>query len=107
VRKSQAPNSKYQKVNLSLLNEKEEIALMKKLLQFPEVVEDAGREYLPNLLCNYLWELAAAANLFYEKHQVLKAEKEIRSARLFLIKKTSEVLKQGLFLLGIEAPEWV
>ncbi len=93
--------------SLHSLNQPEEIALVKKVLQFPEAVEDAAKEYLPNLLANYLWELGNLTNTFYEKYPVLQSESEVRAARLMLVEKISEVLKQGLELLGIEAPERV
>jgi arginyl-tRNA synthetase len=107
LRKTQMPKSKFQKVNLGALVEPEEIALMKKVLQFSEAVEDAAREYAPNLVANYLWGLSNLANTLYEKYPVLKAEKGVREARLFLINRIADVLKEGLGLLGIEAPERV
>jgi arginyl-tRNA synthetase len=91
--------------DLALLEHPEELGLLKKVLQFQGVLEDAAKENLPNLLCNYLWELANLANTFYEKYPVLKAEADLRNSRLALIDGTSRVLKQGLLVLGIEAPE--
>lgn len=87
------------------LVEEDEISLAKHLLRFPEAVEDAAKDNLPNIIANYLWELGNAANSFYEKYPVLKAEPRVRGARLFLIRAVTAVLKQGLSLLGIEAPE--
>lgn len=108
--KSIVRKSKQRKIDdksIAALAEPEEIALMKKVLQLPEAAEDAAREYAPNLVANYLWELANFANTFYEKYPVLKAEPKIRSARLALIVKTAATLKTGLLLLGIESPEMV
>jgi len=107
LRKARIPKSKFQKTDLTVLSKAEEIALMKKVLQFSEAVEDAAREYAPNLIANYLWELSNLVNTFYEKYPVLKAEAEVRNARLALIAKTAETLKTGASLLGIEAPERV
>jgi arginyl-tRNA synthetase len=101
------PEIRNKSQNLKFLKQPEEIALMKKTLQFPEAVENAAREYAPNLIANYLWELSNLVNTFYEKYPVLKAEKGVREARLFLISRIADVLKEGLGLLGIEAPERV
>jgi len=105
LRKSKISKSKFRKANLDALVELEEIALMKKTMQLGEVIEDAAKGYAPNFLANYLWELANLANTFYEKYPVLKAEKGVREARLFLISRIADVLKEGLGLLGIGAPE--
>ncbi len=103
--KAKIKKYKYRKIALEILIEKEEVALMKKILRFQEALDDAARELAPNFLANYLWELASLTNTFYEKYPVLKAEENLKLARLFLITKTASVLKYGLHLLGIEAPE--
>jgi arginyl-tRNA synthetase len=92
---------------LNFLRQPEEVSLMKKALQLPEAAGDAARELAPNFVANYLWETANLVNVFYEKYPVLKAEKNVRAARLFLISKVADVLKQGLLMLGIKAPERV
>ena len=84
----------------------QENALLRKLLHFKETVELATVEYKPNLLCNYLYELAGIFNHFYHEVPVLQEESaEKKSFRLALISATAQVLKNGLMLLGIEAPE--
>lgn len=86
--------------------EPEEIALLKLLERFPETIQKATKNYSPNIVCNYLFELAQKFNYFYEKVPVLKAEnKESERARLALVKAVSQVMKNGLYLLGIQAPE--
>lgn len=107
LRKAQSSKLKVQKVDLALLKQPEELALMKKVLQLPEAIEDAAKEYLPNVIANYLWELANFVNSFYEKFPVLKAAKGVREARLALVEGVSRCLREGLDLLGIEAPERV
>jgi arginyl-tRNA synthetase len=82
----------------------EERDLLRFLARFDEVVEEAAHRYAPNILCTYLFELTQAFNLFYQKHQILKAETGVRNFRLFITKSTGEVIKKGLNLLGIEAP---
>jgi arginyl-tRNA synthetase len=64
-----------------------------------------AEEYRPNLLCNYLYELAGAYASFYEACPVLKSEGETRSSRLMLCSVTGAVLKQGLAVLGIDVLE--
>jgi len=71
------------------------------LLVFQEVVENVGRDALPHLLCNYLYELASNYMRFYEHCPVLSAKDELRDSRLILCKKTADTLKLGLSLLGI------
>jgi arginyl-tRNA synthetase len=83
----------------------EERDLLRLLVRFSEIVEEAAARYAPNILCTYLFELAQAFNLFYQKFQILKAEDDVRDFRLGLTDKTGEVLKDGLQLLGISAPE--
>jgi len=91
--------------NPSLLKNKLEISLLRQLLFFPETVERAAREYSPNIIADYIYKLATRFNLFYTKIPVLKAEKNLCQARLNLISAIAIILKKGLALLGIEAPE--
>ncbi|OGG27550.1 arginine--tRNA ligase [Candidatus Gottesmanbacteria bacterium RIFCSPLOWO2_01_FULL_48_11] len=78
----------------------EERALARLLSQFPDVVGDAAANFAPNTLCTYLFQLAAAFNVFYAKHQILG-----EPPRLALTAATAQVLKNGLYLLGIETLE--
>ncbi|WP_010477858.1 arginine--tRNA ligase [Thermococcus zilligii] len=84
------------------LREKE---LIKLLTRFPEVVEQAGKDVKPHLVPAYLNELASLFNRFYMDHPVLKAEEGIVEERLLLVMAVKQVLRNGLELLGIEAPE--
>ena len=85
--------------------ESAEFALVKKLAQFGEVLPSILDDYRPNLLCNYLFELANAYHSFYEACPVLKADEPARSSRLALSDTTARVLAKGLDLLGIGVPE--
>ncbi|HEX5177386.1 MAG TPA: arginine--tRNA ligase [Chthoniobacteraceae bacterium] len=87
-----------------ILVEAPERALAMKLLQFGEVVPQVLEDYRPNLLANYLFELANSFHGFYEACPVLKAEKSVRTSRLVLCRCTARVLKIGLQLLGIGVP---
>lgn len=84
------------------LVEKEEIELIKKLAKYPETVLKAGKSYDPSGLAKYLFELTKIFNDYYHKTSVLKSEKEARLARLALLAGISQVIKNGLELLGIE-----
>ena len=89
-----------------MLTAVEERALASKLLQFGEVVPLVLDDFRPNLLASYLYDLAIVFHAFYEACPVLKAESdESRAARLVLCDVTARVLKAGLNLLGIDAPE--
>jgi arginyl-tRNA synthetase len=82
-----------------------ELNLAKKLLQFGETVPTVLHEFRPNLLANYLFEAANAFHAFYEACPVLKSDGVTQHSRLVLCEATARVLKQGLDLLGVEAPE--
>lgn len=83
-----------------------ELRLMRRLAKFPEAVEDAAREYAPNKLCAYLFDLAQAFNGFYHEVPVLKEGDPARRAfRLTLIRAAAQALGNGLRLLGIEPLE--
>jgi len=84
----------------------EEQRLVKKLSDFPTLVQQSLRDFRPHYLCNYAYELATMFSEFYHFCPVLKAEKkELINFRLSLVKATKITLKNCLFLLGIETPE--
>lgn len=86
--------------------EDEEIVLLRTLYKFPEVIEEAGEKFAPNLVCNFLFDLAQKYNFFYNKQPILKADtEESRYFRLALTKSVGQIIKNGLNLLGIEVPE--
>jgi len=87
------------------LQEPAELALAKKLCQFGEVVPLLLDDYRPNLLANYLYELATVYHSFYEHCPVLTSEGATQATRFALCDTTARVLAKGLSLLGIEAPE--
>ncbi|KAA2284238.1 arginine--tRNA ligase [Arenimonas fontis] len=87
------------------LVEPQEELLLDELMRFPEVVESAADNRAPQLLANYLRELAAAFHGFYNALPILNAEEELRNARLGLSNATRQVLANGLALLGVSAPE--
>ncbi len=87
------------------LSEPAEWALAKKLLAFGETVPETLGDFRPNLLANYLFELANTFHSFYEACPVLKSEGAVRESRLALCELTARVLRSGLGLLGIETTE--
>jgi len=104
-RKAEKEGFSYQSSAISL-NQPQEFALAKHLLNFGLVLEAAADEYRPNFICTYLFELAGHFTSFYENCPVLKADSaEMRNSRLVLCDLTARVLKQGLEVLGIEVLE--
>lgn len=87
------------------ITEPAERALAMKLAQFAENAHDILDDHRPNLLANYLYELASAYHAFFEACNVLRAEGTVRNTRLTLCEATGRVLKTGLGLLGIQTTE--
>ncbi|MGN6152871.1 MAG: arginine--tRNA ligase [Lysobacteraceae bacterium] len=75
------------------------------LSRFPEIVEVAGRDLEPHQIAGYLVELAQAFQSYYNDHQFLVDEADVRNARLALALAVRQVLANGLALLGVHAPE--
>jgi arginyl-tRNA synthetase len=85
---------------------RDETFLLRKLNQFPEIIEQVATDFMPNILSNYLFELSQNFNTFYESTPVLQEKDEqLKLFKLNLISAVAQVLKNGLNLLGIEAPE--
>jgi arginyl-tRNA synthetase len=88
-----------------MLTDAAEINLAKKLCQFAEIVPQVLNDFRPNILANYLFELANNFHGFYEACPVLKSDEPLRGSRLALCDLTGRVLQRGLDLLGIRVPE--
>src|SRR6266446_4630383 len=93
------------KIEKFVLHEAAEITLAKRLCRFAEIVPQVLNDFRPNILANYLFELANSFHAFYEACPVLRSDEPVRSSRLALCDLTGRVLKQGLGLLGINVPE--
>jgi len=91
--------------DLSLLKTEHEANLVSHLGDFPAVVEEAAGHYRPNAIARYLLELSQMFNEFYHACPILKEEEKLRDARLLLTDCVRQVLKNGLLLLSIDAPE--
>jgi len=87
------------------LKDPAELDLAKRLCQFGEIVPQVLNGFRPNILANYLFELANSFHAFYEACPVLKSEEPARGSRLALCDLTGRVLQRGLDLLGINVPE--
>jgi arginyl-tRNA synthetase len=83
-----------------------EIELIKLLRKFADTVSEAASEFSPALVANYCYDLSKEYNQFYHDFSILGEEDyALRNFRLFLSKITCEVLRSGMWLLGIEMPE--
>lgn len=91
--------------NLRLLETDEEQRLLKKLYQYPDEVMLSAENYEPHRICVYLEELAALFHKFYTVCRVIGSPKDLAEARIALIVATKTVLKNGLSLLGVSAPD--
>ncbi len=91
--------------NLNLLITDVEQDLLKKLFEFPEVVLISAENYEPHKIANYLEELAATFHKFYTECRIIGSEKNLAEARISLAIATQIVLKNGLSILGLSAPD--
>jgi arginyl-tRNA synthetase len=95
----------YKDINPALLHEPEEMTLIKLMARYPEVIEGAAKSLEPHRLTFYLNELASVFHSYYNKNKVISDNKELTSARLYLIKAISIVLENALKILGVNAPD--
>ena len=100
-----AGSKNFEGADFSKLAEKEEINLIRKLVEFPDLVEQTSKTFAVNNLVTYAIDLASQFHKFYESTQVISDNKELTQARLALLKATQITLKNTLDLLGVSAPE--
>lgn len=79
--------------------------LVSLLSRFPEAVHDAAQKYEPSIVTRAVTDIAQAYNRFYYDNRILDDDNAVRAARVLLTRATRDVLKQGMFLIGMEAPE--
>ncbi len=91
--------------DLSPLKTAHESELLRALADYPETVAVAAKELSPHLICNYLSDLAAKLHGYYNAEKFLVDDESVKRARLALIVATRQVLKNGLALIGVSAPE--
>jgi arginyl-tRNA synthetase len=87
------------------LDSEHELALLEKMISYPDIVESAAREYAPHLIAFYLKELAGDFHSYYNATRILVDEEPVKLARLALATAVRQVLRNGLTLLGVSAPE--
>lgn len=92
-------------VDMALLVEPEELKLLKTLSTFPATIENSALELAPHKVIFYLMELAGQLHSYYNKHKVITDDLPLSRARLYLIKTLQRVLKNGLEMVGLSAPE--
>ncbi len=95
----------WEHVDLSHLTLSEELALIKWILHFPEVAAGAARALEPHRLAYYLQEFAAVFHPYYNRHRVISDDRALTEARLALVAAVGQVVRNGLELLGVSAPE--
>ena len=91
--------------DLAPLNSEAALALMLELARWPQVMEAAARDFAPHDVAFYLRELAAAYHRYYDAERILVDDEPVRLARLALVAATACVLRSGLALLGVSAPD--
>jgi len=92
-------------VNLALLKHESEETLIKTILRFPEMVSNAANAREPHRLINFLNDVASAFTSFYHDCRIIGVDEDLAQARIKLAKATAQVLRNGLTILGISAPE--
>lgn len=83
----------------------DESNILRLLNRFPEIVQQAAVQLAPNLIANYLYDLAQKYNYFYQKNKILESEEETKKFRLMLTQAVGKVIKEGLYLLAIKTVE--
>ena len=99
VDKSPAPSE------LVCLKTTEELQLIKLLSTLPDTIVDCATHFEPHRLTYYLTELAGCFHSFYNKNRVISEDLALTAARIYLLKRTAQTLKNALSILGISAPE--
>ncbi len=102
--------SKYKKpvgkdIDYTLLKSEEEYSIAKSLLDFPRQVRLAAESYEPSVICSYLLDLCSLFNRFYQKERIITSDEASTRARMLLVKGIQTVVRNGLAILSIKAPE--
>ncbi|MDY6028844.1 MAG: arginine--tRNA ligase [Acidaminococcaceae bacterium] len=92
-------------LHLDLLEGKEELELIKKLGEYPELLETAAKERAVHKVAHYVHELASLFHSFYNQCRILGVDSELQQARIALVKAVGHVLRHALGILGVSAPE--
>ena len=79
--------------------------LIKKIIEYPEVIRDSALSYNPSQICNYIYEMVKIYNRFYQNNEILVDDKLTRSLRLTISEEVSKIIKSSSYLLGFEVLE--
>jgi arginyl-tRNA synthetase len=91
-------------VSLERLELAEELELIRRMIQFNDVLEEAVRELEPHRMIFYLLELAGEFHRYYNRHRVITDDRELSRARLLLVVNAQQTIRRGLEILGVSAP---
>jgi len=105
LREKKLREPEWDRVDLTLLALPEELSLIKRLLQFPDLVAGAALALEPHRVAYYLQELAQLFHPYYNRHRVIGDDLALTHARLALVRAVGQVVRNGLRLLGVSAPE--
>lgn len=92
--------------NAANLGQKEEMNLLKNLIEFPKIIENAAKNRTPHMVCNYIQDLASKIHAFYTECRLIDREHlDVTKSRLALVKASKIVMKNALSVIGVSAPE--
>lgn len=91
--------------SLSALQEEAELDLLQKLAEFPEEIATAAQQMTPHRIVRYLYDLATQLQSYYNAYRVIQEDERLTRARLSLLLGVAQVLKSGLQMIGVSAPE--
>ena len=92
-------------VDVSVLTQSDEFDLMRALVDFPLIIQSASRELSPHLVAFYLKDLAGLFHSYYNSTQILSGDERLIQSRLALVLAVKQVIRNGLSLIGVDAPE--
>jgi arginyl-tRNA synthetase len=92
-------------IDFSKLDDKASMDLLRELAKFPKIIQDAGNKNEPSIITRYVVGIAQLFNRFYHDNPILTDDKELTKARLSLVYASKVTIKNGLYLVSIEAPE--
>ena len=105
LRKAQWDPAKQETIDMSLLTDEYSQEILKLIENFPKRVEEACQKWGPYMITRYTVALATAFNKFYHENSIMNAEENVKKARLKLTYVVTQIIKQGLYLIGVQAPE--
>ena len=105
LRKAQWNPAEQEAIDMSALTDEYSQEILKLIETFPKRVEEACQKWEPYMITRYTVALATAYNKFYHENSILTAEEKVKKARLKLTYVVTQMIKQGLYLIGVKAPE--